>query len=117
SVVLMVAMAPFQALMPTLVEEHFGRGVGAYGALFAVQSLGMAIGTILFGQLQPQTRRIVQIFGFLALNDLFVIAMALTPAFPAAAMYLTVRGVFIGYAISIWGTLLMEQVPESKLAR
>ena len=117
SVVLMVAMAPFQALMPKLVEQHFGRGVGAYGTLFALQSLGMAIGTVLFGQLQPQSRRIVQIFGFLALNDLFVIAMALSSSFVAGAVFMTVRGVFIGYAISIWGTLLMKQVPESKLAR
>jgi MFS family permease len=117
SVVLMVAMAPFQALMPKFVEEHFHRGVGAYGTLFALQSLGMAIGTVLFGQLQPQSRRIVQIFGFLALNDLFVIAMALSSSFVAGAVFMTVRGVFIGYAISIWGTLLMKQVPESKLAR
>jgi predicted MFS family arabinose efflux permease len=113
----MVAMAPFQALMPKLVEQHFGRGVGSYGALFALQSLGMAVGTALFGQLQPQRRRIVQIFGLLALNDLFVIAMALASSYAAGAAFMVARGVFIGYAISIWGTLLMERVPEAKLSR
>ena len=117
SVVLMVALAPFQALMPKFVEEHFHRGVGSYGTLFALQSLGMAIGTVVFGQLQPGRRRIAQIFGFLALNDLFVIGMALTASFAASAALMTVRGVLIGYAISIWGTLLMQEVPESKLSR
>ena len=32
-------------------------------------------------------------------------------------MLVTARGLFIGYAISIWGTLMMEEVPESKLSR
>ena len=44
SVVLMVAMAPFQALAPTFVSEQFGKGVGAYGLLFAFEALGMTIG-------------------------------------------------------------------------
>jgi hypothetical protein len=67
----------------------------------ALQWLGMALGTVLFGQVQPRRRRIAQIFGFLALNDLFVVAMALSASFVAGAAYMTVRGVFIGDAISV----------------
>jgi MFS family permease len=115
--VLMVAMAPYQALLPKFVQGQFHRGVGSYGLLFAVQSLGMAAGTLLFGRVNPRRRRVIQIFGFLALNDLFVIGLALVPSFAAGAVFVTIRGVFIGYAITAWGTLLMEQVPESKLSR
>ena len=39
----MVAMAPYTALLPAFVEEQFDRGVGSYGTLFTLQSLGMAI--------------------------------------------------------------------------
>src|SRR5881397_2905297 len=98
-------MAPFQALLPKFVQQQFGRGVGAYGLLFALQSGGMLAGTVAFGQIDPGRRRIVQIFGCLALNDLFVVAMALVRSYAVAALLMAVRGVLIGYAISIWGTL------------
>ena len=117
SIILMIAMAPFQALLPKFVAEQFGRGVGSYGLLFAVQSAGMVAGTIVFGQLNPRRWRIAQIFGFLGIQDLFVVAMALNHSYVAAAVLMTARGAMIGYAISIWSTLLMQEVPESKLSR
>lgn len=117
SVVLMVAMAPFQALAPTFVSEQFGKGVGAYGLLFAFEAAGMTIGMIVFGQVNPQRRRIWQIFGFLALNDLFAVAMTLQDSYEAAAALMVVRGLLIGYAIGVWSTLMMEWVPDGKLAR
>jgi MFS family permease len=117
SVVLMVAMAPFQALAPTFVQEQFGAGVGAYGLLFAFEAAGMTIGMILFGQVNPRRRRIWQVFGFLALNDLFAVAMTLQDSYEAAATLMVVRGFLIGYAIGVWSTLMMEWVPEGKLAR
>ncbi len=117
SAVLMVAMAPFQALAPTFVGEQFGKGVGAYGLLFAFEALGMAIGTVVFGQVNPRTRRIWQIFGFLALNDLFAVLMTRQDSYEVAAMLMIVRGALIGYAIGLWATLMMEWVPEAKLAR
>jgi MFS family permease len=117
SVVLMVAMAPFQALAPTFVAEQFDKGVGAYGLLFAFEAAGMTIGTIAFGQINPRTHRIWQIFGFLALNDVFAVAMTLQSSYEVAAALMVARGVLIGYAIGLWATLLMESVPEAKLAR
>ena len=117
SVVLMVAMAPFQALAPTFVSEQFGMGVGAYGLLFAFEAIGMTIGTIVFGQVNPRTHRIWQIFGFLALNDVFAVVMTLQSSYELAAALMVARGVLIGYAIGIWATLMMEWVPEGKLAR
>ncbi|HEU0302962.1 MAG TPA: MFS transporter [Gaiellaceae bacterium] len=117
SVVLMVAMAPFQALAPTFVAEQFGKGVGAYGLLFAFEAAGMTIGMIVFGQVNPRTHRIWQIFGFLALNDVFAVVMTLQESYGVAVTLMVVRGVLIGYAIGIWATLMMEWVPEGKLAR
>ena len=117
SVVLMVAMAPFQALAPTFVAEQFGKGVGAYGLLFAFEAAGMTIGMIAFGQTNPRTHRIWLIFGLLALNDVFAVAMTLQGSYGAAAALMVARGVLIGYAIGVWATLMMEWVPEGKLAR
>ena len=117
SVVLMVAMAPFQALAPTFVSEQFGKGVGAYGLLFAFEAAGMTIGMIAFGQINPRTHRIWQIFGFLALNDVFAVVMTLQGSYKVAVALMVARGVLIGYAIGIWSTLMMEWVPEGKLAR
>ncbi len=34
-----------------------------------------------------------------------------------AAALMVARGVLIGYAIGVWATLMMEWVPEGKLAR
>ena len=117
SAVLMVAMAPFQALAPTFVADHFGQGVGAYGLLFAFEALGMTVGTVVFGQVNPRSRRIWQIFGFLALNDLFAVLMTRQDSYEVAAALMVVRGTLIGYAIALWSTLMMEWVPDTKLAR
>jgi len=117
SVILMVAMAPFQALLPRFVQTQFGLGVGSYGLLFALQSVGMLGGTLAFGQLDPKRRRVAQIFGAFSLNDFAVIGMTFTHSYAAAAALVAVRGLLIGYGISIWGTLLMQEVPLEKLSR
>ena len=117
ALVLMVAMAPFQTLLPKFVQQQFGRGVGSYGLLLALQAAGMLVGTVVFGRVDPQRRRIVQFLGFLALNDALGATMALVHSFDAAMVLLAARGLLIGYAISLWGTLVLREVPESKLSR
>ena len=115
--ILMIAMAPYTALLPAFVEEQYGLGVGAYGALFTLQSLGMAIGSLVFGQLNPSGNRVVIMYVLFALNDLFVVAMALVPSFEAGLAFVMLRGLCIGFGIGVWNTLLMQFVPENKLAR
>ena len=115
--ILMIAMAPYQTVLPKLVEDHFGRGVGAYGTLWAIQGGGMALGTLLFGQFPPSRRRIIWMYVLFALNDVCVVAMALIPSFETALGLVALRGVFIGFGIGVWNTLVMQMVPESKLAR
>ena len=117
SFILMVAMAPYQALLPAFVEDQYGRGVGAYGLLFTFQAAGMVAGTLAFGQTNPRSRRIVVMCVAFACNDLCVIAMALIPWYEAGLGLVTVRGACIGFGIGVWTTLMMELVPESKLSR
>jgi DHA3 family tetracycline resistance protein-like MFS transporter len=117
SFILMIAMAPYQALLPAFVERGFDRGVGSYGLLWTMQSAGMVVGTLAFGQLNPRRRRIVLMCVFFTLNDLCVVGMALVPWFDAALALVTVRGACIGFGIGIWATLIMELVPESMLGR
>jgi MFS family permease len=57
AVILMLQLAPQQVLLPKLVKDHFGRGVGAYAALSAMVGVGTVCGTLLFGHLQPRRRR------------------------------------------------------------
>ena len=80
-------------------------------------ALGMALGTLTFGQINPRRDRIVTMFVLFALNDLFVVVMALSGSYELAAAMVFLRGAAIGFGITIWSTLLMELVPESKLAR
>ena len=115
--ILMIAMAPYQALLPQFVEEQFVLGVGSYGALFAFQAAGMVAGTLVFGQTNPRRRRMILMCVAFALNDLCVIAMALVPWFEAGVTLVALRGACIGYGIGVWSTAMMELVPESKLAR
>ena len=117
SFILMIAMAPYTALLPAFVEEQFNRGVGSYGTLFTLQSLGMAVGSLAFGQTNPSRRRVIIMYLLFAANDVCVIAMALTHSFGLACLFVALRGVCIGYGIGVWSTLLMQQVPSSKLAR
>jgi MFS family permease len=117
SFILMVAMAPYTALLPAFVEDQFGRGVSAYGLLFACQSAGMVTGSLAFGQTNPRRRRIVLMCLAFAANDLCVVVMALLPWYEAAAALVALRGACIGFGIGIWTTLMMQLVPESKLAR
>jgi MFS family permease len=117
SFILMVAMAPYQALLPAFVQDEFQRGVGTYGLLFTAQSMGMVAGTLVFGQTNPRRRRVILMCAAFAANDFCVILMALVPSFESAVALVTVRGACIGYGIGVWTTLMMELVPESKLAR
>jgi len=117
SFILMVAMAPYQALLPAFVEREFDRGVGTYGLLFTVQSAGMVVGTLVFGQTNPRRRRMIVMCVAFALNDACVLAMASVPVFESAVALVTIRGACIGFGIGVWTTLMMELVPESKLAR
>jgi MFS family permease len=117
SFILMIAMAPYTALLPAFVKDEFGRGVGAYGLLFTVQSAGMAVGTLAFGQMNPRRRRVMLMCISFTANDLFVVAMALVPRYESALALVTLRGAAIGFGIGVWMTLMMELVPESKLAR
>jgi MFS family permease len=77
----------------------------------------MAVGSILFGQVNPTRRRVVVMYLLFGLNDLCVVAMALTPWFEAGLVLVLLRGLCIGFGLGVWNTLMMQFVPESKLAR
>jgi predicted MFS family arabinose efflux permease len=117
SFVLMIAMAPYQSLLPALVDEEFGRGVGAYGAMFTFQSAGMVVGSLVFARLNPRRNRMAHMCVPLAVNDVCVVVMVLLGSYELALGLVALRGACIGYGMGVWPTLMMELVPESKLAR
>jgi MFS family permease len=116
SIILMIGVAPFQVLLPTLVKQHFHRGVGSYGLLFTLTGVGMVIGTVTFGQLNAR-RSILVTYGFWAATDFFRLTVAIAPWYYLAAGFSFLRGACIGFSLSMWETMVMERVPESRLSR
>ena len=117
TVILMVAMAPYQSLLPRLVRSHFHLGIGAYGLIFSLQAVGMVSGSFAFAHVNPRRRRAILCFAAFSINDVFMLLLALSPWFPLAAAASLVRGFFIGVGIGLWMTMLTELVPEGYLSR
>jgi MFS family permease len=113
----MLQLAPQQVLMPALVREHFGRGVTAYGLLTTIFGAGSVVGTLAFGQFQPRRRRGLVNYTFWLVNSLAIAAMALSPWYELAGLFAFVRGMCVGFGVSMWETMLQELVPEHMLSR
>ena len=117
SLAIMVAWAPFQSLLPKLVQLHFHRGPASYGSLFSAQAVGMVAGALLFGRLQPRGNRVLIAYTAWAVNDLCAIAVALVGSYDLAVALIAARGIFVGFANALWETVLVELVPERMLSR
>ncbi len=117
AVILMLQLAPQQVLMPELVRDHFGRGVGAYGLLTTAFGVGTVTGGLAFGQSQPRRRRGVVNYAFWLANSLAIAALALSPWFELAAFFALVRGFCVGFGVAMWETMLQELVPVHLLSR
>jgi MFS family permease len=115
--VLMLQWAPIQVLTPKLVREHFDLGVGAYGLVFSAIGAGMIVGTVLFGQLNPSRRRGLLSYSIWILNSALVIVFALSPWYPLAVVASFLRGICIGFGVTVWETMLMQLVPQHMLSR
>jgi MFS family permease len=115
--VLMFQWAPIQVLTPKLVREHFHLGVGAYGLVFSLIGAGMIIGSVLVGQLNPRRRRGLISYLIWMLNSVLVIVFALSPWYPLAVVAAFLRGICIGFGVTVWETMLMQLVPQHMLSR
>lgn len=117
TVILMVAMAPFNALLPRVVQSHYDRGVGAYGAIFSAMAAGMVLGSLLWARWHPPRRRVIVCFAAFGINDIGIVVLALSPWYPLAIVAAAWRGLWIGIGIAAWTTLMSELVPEHLLSR
>jgi MFS family permease len=117
TVILMVAMAPYTALLPRVVRANYDRGVGSYGLLFSLMAAGMVGGSLAWARWHPRRGRVAICFGAFGVNDIGIVVIALSPWFPLAAAAAVWRGFFIGIGIAAWMTLVMELVPENLLSR
>ncbi|TML19204.1 MAG: MFS transporter, partial [Actinobacteria bacterium] len=86
SLVLLVGFAAFQVLLPKLVRQEWAGGVGAYGLLFALQGIGMVIGSIVLGQTAPTRRRGILIYSLFVANAVFGALLGLSPWYGGAAV-------------------------------
>ena len=117
SLVLLVGYAALQVLLPKLVQEEWNGGVGAYGLLFTLQGAGMVIGSIVLGQTSPTRKRGVLIYSLFVTNSTFGALLGLSPWYSGAAVLQIGRGFCIGFAITLWDTMVMQRVPQHMLSR
>ena len=117
SFVLMTGYASLQVLLPKLVRQEWNGGVGSYGLLFTLQGIGMVIGSVTLGQTAPARGRGTLIYGLLALNGIFGVLLGLSPWYWAGAFVQVGRGFCIGFAITLWDTMVMQRVPQYMLSR
>ncbi len=117
TVILMLAMSPFTALLPVVVESHYHRGVGAYGFLFSAMAAGMVAGSLIWARWHPRRWRVAICFAAFGINDLGIVVLAVSPWYPVAVLAVAWRGLWIGIGISAWLTLITELVPEHLLSR
>jgi MFS family permease len=117
TVILMIAMAPYTALLPRVVQHHYHRGVGSYGLLFSAMAAGMVVGSLGWAKWHPRRGRVVVCFASFGLNDIGIAVVALSPWYPLAVAAAAWRGVWIGVGIAAWTTLVTELVPERLLSR
>ena len=117
TLVLMTGYAALQVLLPKLVEQEWHGGVGSYGLLFTLQGVGMVLGSVVLGQTAPTRKRGVLIYSLLALNGVFGVLLGLSPSYWGAAVVQIGRGFCIGFAITLWDTMVMQRVPQHMLSR
>ncbi len=117
AVILMFAMAPYNALLPHIVQDHYGHGVGAYGLLFSLIAAGMVAGSLCWARWHPRHGRVLLCFASFGINDVGMVLVALSPWYWLACVAVVWRGFFIGLGISAWTTLVTELVPGHLLAR
>ncbi len=117
SLVLMIGYSAIQVLLPKLVEQEWNGGVGSYGLLFTMQGVGMVIGSVALGQIAPERRRGALIYSLFAVNCILGVLMGLSPWFSAAAALQVGRGFCVGFAITLWDTMVMQRVPQHMLSR
>jgi MFS family permease len=117
AVILMLAMAPYNALLPRIVHSHYHRGVGSYALLFSLMAAGMVVGSLVWARWHPSRNRVLVCFAAFGLNDVGIVILALSSWYWLAAVAVVWRGVWIGIGISAWMTLINELVPENLLSR
>lgn len=115
--ILMIAMSPYIALLPQLVRDQYHRGVGSYGFLFSLMSLGMVAGSLIYARWNPRRNRVLICFIAFGLNDVGMVVVALSPWYPLACAAVVWRGLGIGLGIAAWFTMVTELVPENYLSR
>ena len=117
TVILMLAMAPFTALLPRVVQAHYHRGVGSYGLLFSAMAAGMVAGSLVWARWHPRRGRVAICFAAFGINDVGIVVLAVSPWYELAVVSAAWRGFWIGIGIASWMTLISELVPEHLLSR
>ena len=79
TVILMVAMAPYSALLPRIVPATTTAASASYALLFSLMAAGMVVGSLVWAKWHPRRNRVVVCFASFGVNDLGIVVLALSP--------------------------------------
>ena len=118
AVVLMLQLAPQQVLMPKLVHDHFGRGVGAYGLLMTLVGVGTVAGDAPV-RAAPAAAPAGRAHATRSSSSTASRSRRWRsrPRTRSPARCASCAALCIGFGVAAWETMLQELVPEQLLAR
>jgi MFS family permease len=112
---LLVGLAPWFTLGPTVAEEHYGGG-GAFGVLAASTGLGTIAGSLAGVRWRPRRPMLVAFFGVVPW-PLTMIAFGAGAPFALTVAICVAMGVGFGLFGVFWETALAQHIPPNALSR
>ncbi len=113
--VLLVAVAPYQALGPAIAEKGYGESA-VFGVLSALEGAGALFGTLLAVRWRP---RRIMLIGWLCFVPFVLLLLAFAAGIPLWALVPVgvVSGVGFGLFMVWWETALALSIPPASLSR
>jgi MFS family permease len=105
----------FNVLGPIVARDELG-GAGAYGAMFAAEGLGLALGGLLTLRFKPSRPLFVGCAAMIGLPPVLVL-LALGAPLPLILCAALAMGIGIEVFSVFWDTALQQHVPEYTLSR
>lgn len=108
---------PLEAVLPLLVREHLGGGVGTYSLLNALSAVGAVIAAVGLGQAVKLRRRGLLTYGGWLVAAGALLALGLPIGLVGTGAAILVCGAGLATLNLVWANTLQELVPAELLGR
>ncbi len=105
----MLLWAGLTVLMPILVKQHFMAGASQYGLLESMTSIGIVLGSIVVGKVQPNPKWLVSIVvGAIGLHGVLFSVIGVSNNVPTTAILLMIIGLIVAPALIYKNTFYQQ---------